>query len=508
MLIAYDLGTGGVKASLHDDDMATLAKTFIEYPTYYPAPKRHEQRPDSWWAGVVASTQSLLRRSGAGKETIRCLALSGHSLVAVPVDGNGTPLQRQVPIWSDSRAEEQAARFFRSVDEQEWYMKTGNGFPAACYSLFKLMWLRDNEPELFSRIHKVMGSKDYVNFRLTGVIATDHSYVSGSGGYDLLRKRMEPAYLAAAGLPERIFPDILSPHTIIGGITDAASAEIGLPAGLPVACGGVDNACMALGAVGAAEGRVYTSLGSSSWIPVNSARPILDFDKRPYVFAHIQEDMFTSAFSIFSGGGSLNWVRNTITHDLRDVENPFRLLDELAASAPAGSNGVIFNPSLAGGTSQDKSPNIRGAYLGLYLGTTRQDLARAAMEGIALNLKLSYDFMREQVALSDRLLICGGGSKSRFWLQMFADVFGVEIVKTTVDQDAASLGAAAVAARAVGLWPDYGGIDALHRVERRCLPDAVNHGVYRRLLPVFRKTAEYLADMGDMMAAAGDMNQS
>lgn len=499
MIIAYDLGTGGVKASLYTDELETLAKTFVEYPTYYPTPKRHEQQPEDWWNGVVQSTRTLLEKSGGSADTVQCLSVSGHSLVSVPVDAKGNLLQAQVPIWSDSRAEEQATRFFETIEERQWYMKTGNGFPAPCYSLFKLMWLKENEPELFAAINKVMGSKDYINFRLTGAIATDHSYASGSGAYSLKKRRMKPSYLEVAGIPESIFPDIVPSHTIIGHITPDAAEEIGLPVGTPVACGGVDNACMALGAVGPDEGRVYISLGTSSWIPVNSARPILDFEKKPYVFAHIQEDMYTSAFSIFAGGSSLNWVRNTITHDLRNADNPFQLLDELAATSPAGSNGILFNPSLAGGTSQDKSAHIRGAYLGLHLGTTRQDLVRAAMEGITLNLKLSHDFMLEQVDLSNHLLICGGGGKSRFWLQMFADVFGLEIVKTNIDQDAASLGAAAIAARAIGLWTDYGGINALHRVAHRCRPDADNHHVYQKLLPVFRKSAEYLADVGDLI---------
>lgn len=499
MIIAYDLGTGGVKASLYTDALETAAKAFVEYPTYYPTTKRHEQRPEDWWKGVKQSTRMLLEQSGASADAVRCVSLSGHSLVAVPVDAKGNLLQQQVPIWSDSRAEEQAARFFETIEEREWYMKTGNGFPAPCYSLFKLMWLKENEPDLFASIHKVMGSKDYINFRLTGRIATDHSYASGSGGYSLMQKRMKPNYLEVAGIPERIFPDIVSSHTIIGSVTADAAGEIGLPAGTPVACGGVDNACMALGAVGPAEGGVYVSLGTSSWIPVNSARPILDFEKRPYVFAHIQEDMYTSAFSIFAGGSSLNWVRNTVTHDLRNADNPFQLLDELAAASPAGANGILFNPSLAGGTSQDKSPNIRGAYLGLHLGTTRQDLIRSAMEGITLNLKLSHDFMLEQVDLSNHLLICGGGSKSRFWLQMFADVFGVKILKTNIDQDAASVGAAAIAARAIGLWEDYSGIEGLHKVAHECTPDANNHTVYQRLLPVFKRASEYLADVGDMM---------
>lgn len=227
MIIAYDLGTGGVKASLYTDALETAAKAFVEYPTYYPTTKRHEQRPEDWWKGVKQSTRMLLEQSGASADAVRCVSLSGHSLVAVPVDAKGNLLQQQVPIWSDSRAEEQAARFFETIEEREWYMKTGNGFPAPCYSLFKLMWLKENEPDLFASIHKVMGSKDYINFRLTGRIATDHSYASGSGGYSLMQKRMKPNYLEVAGIPERIFPDIVSSHTIIGSVTADAAKKSG-----------------------------------------------------------------------------------------------------------------------------------------------------------------------------------------------------------------------------------------------------------------------------------------
>ena len=498
-LIAYDLGTGGVKASLYDQELKTLAKVFIEYETEYPGPNMHEQRPEAWWQGVVQSTAQLLEQSGTAPEEVACVSLSGHSLVSVPIDGKGRVLQDRVPIWSDTRAQEEAADFFTRVDETQWYMTTGNGFPAPCYSIFKLMWLKKHEPDVFSRTFRVLGSKDYINFRLTGEIATDWSYASGTGAYDLRRHCMREDFLEAAGLPRSLFTEPGAPHQIVGRVTAEAAAETGLCAGTAVACGGVDNACMALGAVGPAAGRVYLSLGSSSWLPINSQQPVLDPVTRPYVFAHIQEELYTSAFSIFAGGSSLRWARETLCRDITDEERAYQIMDGWAERVPVGSNGIFFNPSLAGGTSQDKSIHIRGAFMGLHLGTTREDMVRATMEGIALNLRLSLETLARSTKLSEQLLMCGGGSKSPFWMQMFADVFRMTINKSNIDQDAASIGAAAISARALGWWKDYSGVDALHHIQRSCRPDPERAAQYEKLLPVFRRICDMAADLGDFM---------
>ncbi|MDR1292004.1 MAG: pentose kinase [Clostridiales Family XIII bacterium] len=500
-IISYDLGTGGVKASLHGGDMKTMAKSFMEYDTYYPAPMLHEQRPEDWWDGVCASTKSLLEETGTRAEEIGCVALSGHSLVAVPLSASGAPLMDRVPIWSDGRAGDEARAFFGTVDEKQWYLTTGNGFPSYTYTIFKLMHLKRNAPDIFSRIYKVAGSKDYINYRLTGELATDRSYASGSGGYDLREGKLVDEYWDAAGIDRGIFPDIRPSHSVVGRVLPDAAGATGLMEGTLVACGGVDNACMALGTVGAADGRVYLSLGSSSWIPANSSEPILDFVKRPYVFSHIADGMYTSAFSIFSGGSSLKWVRDNICPDIAGDADAYALMDSMAASSPLGANGVYFNPSLAGGTSQDKSVNIRGAYVGLHLGATKNDLVRAALEGIALNLKLSYEFMKQKARIEDKLLITGGGSRSRFWLQMFADVLGVDVVKTNIDQDAASTGAAAIAARASGLWGDYSGVDALHEAEFVCSPDPVRSKGYEKISEKFCIVMDALADVGDALLA-------
>jgi xylulokinase len=426
--------------------------------------------------------------------------MSGHSLVTVPVDKDLNVLMDTVPIWSDSRASAESKRFFESVDPREWYMTTGNGFPAPLYSIFKIMWLKKRRPDIYERTCKFLGSKDYINFRLTGEIATDFSYASGIGAYDLKKRALNADYLAAAGIRPDFFPDIAPSHQIIGHVTRAASLETGLAEGTAVVCGGVDNSCMALGALGPAEGRVYVSLGSSSWIPANSREPILDPVKKPYVFAHIEEGMFTSAFSIFSGGNSLRWIRENLCKDITDDDAAYRIMDELADKVPVGANGVIFNPSLAGGTSQDKSVNIHGAFLGLHLGASRDDMIRAAMEGIAMNLKLSLDSLKEHARLDDVLLVCGGGSKSGIWLQMFADIFGIDILKSSIDQDAASVGAAAIAMSGIGAWSGYEKIESLHKNQELYRTDWEKHERYAVLRDIFAHTASVLADIGDYLS--------
>lgn len=498
-IISYDLGTGGVKASLYDSQLNTLAKSFIEYKTTYPHPDFHEQAPADWWNGVVASTRKLLQESGVDATSVAGIALSGHSLVTVPIGKNGEELLERVPIWSDTRAKQEAEQFFSTISEESWYLRTGNGFPPPCYSIFKLMWMKKHQPEVYEATNKVLGSKDYINYKMTGILRTDHSYASGTGAYDLHNHQMCPELLEAAGIRPDIFPEIVDSAQIIGSLTEQAAHELGLLQGVQVACGGVDNACMALGSVGCRPGRVYTSLGSSSWIAVNSTKPVLNEKTKPYVFAHIAPGMYTSAFSIFAGGSSLRWVRDTLCKDLLDREDPYQAMTEEMLKEPIGAGGVFFNPSLAGGTCQDKSVHIKGAFLGLNLGTSRGAIIRAAMEGIAMNLKLSLDNLVTATPISDTLQFCGGGSKNPAWMQMFADIFGKKILKTNIDQDAASLGAAAIIARAMSMIDSYDAVDAMHRPERICTPECNAHKSYQKLLTQFQHASDLLADFGDWL---------
>jgi len=503
-IISFDLGTGGNKASLYDGQGHCLASAFVPYATDYPRVGWHEQRPQDWWDAVVASTRELLQSSGVDPAQVVCLGISGHSLGAVPVGVDGALLREATPIWSDIRAEREVEEFFQNIDPDEWYLTTGNGFPAACYTIFKVMWYRDHEPEMFQRIHKILGTKDYINFKLTGVLKTDFSYASGTGIYDLQAWGYNPRFIQASGIPAEVWPEIVPSTQVLGELRPDVAALLGLNAGTKVVCGGVDNSCMALGAKNIRAGRVYTSLGSSAWIAVSAGQPVLDKKYKPYVFAHVIPGMFTSAVSIFSAGTSFTWVKDNICDGLAAEAKTahgdvYELMNEVAKTAPVGSNKLLFNPSLAGGTSQDDSVHIRGAYIGLDLKHGKPELIRSAMEGIAMNLRLRLDLLRKYTRLEDEILFVGGGAKSRFYLGIFSDVFNARILKTTIDQDAGALGAAAIAAVGCGLWPDFERIDGLHEIVDVVEPDQENNKKYEALLPVFELATQYQAKISDLL---------
>jgi len=503
-ILSFDLGTGGNKASLYDEDGHCLANAFVPYTTLYPQVGWHEQRPEDWWKAVVESTRKLLNDSGADKKDIVCLGISGHSLGAIPVDKDGNLLRETTPIWSDIRAQKEVEDFFKKVDPDEWYLTTGNGFPAACYTIFKVMWYKKHEPELWRQVKQILGTKDFINFKLTGKFNTDYSYASGSGIYNLKLWKYEDRFISASGIPAEVWPEIVPSTQILGEILPEIAKTLGLNEGVKVVCGGVDNSCMALGAKNIREGRVYTSLGSSAWIAVSSDQPVLDKKYKPYVFAHVMPKMFTSAVSIFSAGTTFNWVKDNLCSELveqgdKENEDVFGLMNQEAARAPVGSNKLLFNPSLAGGTSQDASVHIRGAYIGLDLKHGKADLIRSAMEGIAMNLRLRLDLLRKYTRLEDEILFVGGGAKSKFYLGIFADVFNTRIVKTNIDQEAGALGAAAIAAVGCGLWKDFSQIDELHRIETVVEPDERNNRVYEELLPIFELAADYQAKVSELL---------
>ena len=361
---------------------------------------------------------------------------------------------------------------------------------------------------MFRAIHKIVGTKDYINYKLTGRLATDYSYASGSGVYDLLAWDYSDELLAAAELPRSLLPEIVLSQQILGPLTPAAAGELGLPREVQVACGGVDNSCMALGARNAAEGRVYASLGSSSWIAVSSSRPLLDERAKPYVFTHVVPGMFTSAVSIFSSGTSLKWVRDQLCGNLaegalRPWQRPLRRDDRFGRTVARRRQGTFVQPQsgrrFGAGCQCEHPRGLAGSRSAAYPGRR----IRATLEGIALNLRLALDELRRLGPVGGEMVVVGGGSRSKLWRQIFADAWEIDILKTNVGQEAGSLGAAAVAAVAAGLWDDFSRIDRVHELQERAVPCPEHVRIYRRLLPVFRQAAFDQSRLGDMLAGVG-----
>jgi len=495
-VISYDLGTGGLKAGLYQTDGISAGFEFVAYPTYYPKPDWHEQRPLDWWQAVCLSTKTLLQKSGVSASDVAAIAASGHSLVAAPIGHDGCLLLESVPIWSDRRAKSEAADFFKRVDYEKWYLTTCNGDPPETYSVFKLMWLKKHHPDIYARTQAALGSKDFINYKLTGQIATDYSYASGSGVFDLQHWCYKPAYIEAAGLKPQLFVEPKASQALVGVVIAEAAELCGLCEGTQVFCGGVDNACMALGTTGMGNGRVYTSLGSSAWIAVSADKPILDVKKLPFVFAHIEKGYYTSAVSIFAAGSAYRWAKETLCTDL--TGDVYEQMNALAAESPAGANGVMFNPSLAGGSSQEPSEALEGAFFGLKLSSSRADILRAILEGVALSLgTCCLSMIDPMIEHNDTMILCGGGAKSDLWMQIFADIYNKKIVIANVDQDAASLGAAAIALRGTTFWQDYTPLDALYQVQKKFIPIEANRERYAVIAKRFTQWISALAVIHD-----------
>jgi xylulokinase len=503
---AFDLGTGGVKAAIFRPDGTCIAEEVVSYRTFYPSSSCHEQRPEDWWEAICASLRILFENAAVKAGDIRAIAVSGHSLGCLPLDENGALLQEFVPIWSDGRAVAEAEDFFTRVDPNTWYRTTGNGFPAPLYTVFKAMWLRRNAPDIFARTRTIIGTKDYINLRLTGRIATDPSYASGTGVYDLKAGRYACELVEAAGLSRDLFAPIIASTDVLGEVLPDIAERLGLSPRVKVVAGGVDNSCMALGGRTFLEGDAYASMGSSSWITVSASEPLLDDRVRPFVFAHVAPGMFISATSIFSSGTSFNWVTDTLLPDVKHAAEVAGMdvhdaLFRLAGEAPAGARGLIFVPTLGGGTSFEGGPAVRGGFVGLDLQHGRADILRATLEGVALGLRIALDELRRMTAIGPEMIIVGGGARSAFWRQVFADVFDCTIVKTRVDQQAAALGAAALAFVGMGLWEDFLPIRALHVPEGRSEPAPDARTVYRAALAAYRLAAEQQHELSGALAA-------
>ena len=485
-VLAYDFGTGGIKASVYRPDGECLVSHFATYETHYPKPGWHEQNTGDWWRATVDATQALLAEWDGAADSIEAIGISGHSLGLIALDESGQLLRQNAIIWSDSRPDVQPEQFFANVSEEEWYMTTGNGFPASLYTALKIMWLRDNEPEVFGKLRTVLGSKDYINYRMTGVMKTDYSYASGCGAWDLNAWCYSDTLLAAAGLDRSIFPDAGSSSEVIGTLTEQAAGELGLPASVKVVAGGVDNSCMALGARAFRDGDVYNSMGSSSWIAVTDSKPLLDFKTRPYVFAHIAPEKFTSAIGVFSTGSSFRWIKEQLCGDLT-----FEAMLTQAADSPLGAGGVMFLPSMAGGSSLDPSQNVRGGFAGLDLGASRGDMLRAAVEGIAMAQAVALRQLEKLAPLSSEMLAVGGGARSDFWMQIYADMYNKKMIRSQVGQQAAALGAAAAGFVGLGVWSDYSPIADIHKISDATEPIAENTAQYDKRMAIFRVVTGY-----------------
>jgi xylulokinase len=358
---------------------------------------------------------------------------------------------------------------------------------------------------MFNKTFKFLGTKDFINMKMTGQFATDFSDASFSGVYDLVNWKYSEELVEATGVPFEKLPELNSSTKVIGELQPHPAKELQLTAGIPVVLGGYDGSCTAVGAGNITENRVYNYIGSSSWISVASNKPLFEKSIKPYIYAHVIPHMYNSTVSIYSAGSTYQWIRNNICSDIvhaaqKTNVDPYVLMEQEAKKAPLGSNKLLFNPSLMGGSTIHPSPHIRGAYIGLGLSHQKSDLIRSVMEGVALDLRMVLDAFRSLGITANEIRIVGGGSKSPLWRQIFSDIYDARIIRTNVGQEAAALGAATIGGVGVGIWKDFSIVDEILEVIDILSPEPDNVSEYKKVLTLYKYTVEKLLEIGERMA--------
>lgn len=472
-ILSHDLGTSGNKAALYAEDGSQHGSATVSYPSRFFNGTWAEQNPDDWWRAVCESTRRLLAESNVAPEDIAVVSLSGQMMGCTPVDGAGRALGPSI-LYCDQRATTEADALLRKIPLNEFYAITGHRVSAS-YTLEKAMWLRAHEPDVFARMRKTLCAKDYINCRLTGVMKTDFSDASGTNAFDLNAFRWSERILEAAELDPSLFPEAVDSPTIIGEVTREAAAETGLRAGTPVAAGGGDGSAAGVGVGCVKPGSAYNCLGSSSWIALTVKNPVVDPEMRTMNWAHCVPGYLHPSGTMQTAGSSFKWL----AEQLAEKGSGFAEIDRIIESVPAGSNGLFFLPYLLGERTPWWNPDARGAFIGLNLASTRADMMRAVMEGVAMNLGYIADIFRSQVPI-DRLTVIGGGSQSRIWREILADACACEIQTISSKADATSLGAAIIGGVACGMFKDFSVVDRFIRPDQTLKPDPARAEFYRK----------------------------
>ena len=495
-ILAHDLGTTGNKATLFSVEGELGASALFEYPVSYPHNSQVEQDPGDFWKAVCLSTKELLEKSGVPAADVAGVSFSGQMMGCLLVDREGKPL-RPIIIWADTRAGEQAGEMEKKLGMEYVYRTTGHRISAS-YSAAKLLWVRDNESDIYRRVSKMLLAKDYIIYKLTGNYVTDYSDASGTNLFDLVKRDWDDKILGELGIDRSLLPEPHPSSDIAGYITAGAALETGLLEGTPVVIGGGDGSCASVGAGVVNEGSAYNVLGSSSWISLASKTPLYDPLMRTFTWIHLDPELYTPCGTMQAAGYSYNWYRNTLCQDeMNRAKNagvsPYKLIDEGIQQSRPGSGGLVYLPYLLGERTPRWDHDARGALMGLSISSGKGDISRAILEGVGFNLKIILNILEKGVPNGiNEVFIIGGGAKGDVWLQILADIWQKPLHAPLYREEATSLGAAIAGGVGIGAFKDYEVIKKINRIEKTIKPNAALAGQYEELFSIFDESYESL----------------
>lgn len=446
-VLGLDLGTSGVKAALVDLKGRVLRSHSSPLKLHSPRPGWAEQDPEAWFEAACASARAVLR--GFKPSKVLALGVSGQMHSSVFLDAQGKVI-RPALLWCDGRTTRECGDISRRLGERLLARTAGNAAFEG-FTLPKLLWLKREEPAAYRRLSKLLLAKDYIRFRLSGEFLSEPSDASGTLMFDIFKGRWSGDILKGMGISEGLLPFIGRSEAVLGRLDSKGARALGLLEGTPIAGGGADNACGALGVGVVKGGEAVASWGTSGTVLSVTPRPMVDPGLRAHAFCHASEGLYYSMGVMLSAGAAWDWFKREFARDLKGPGADLRLNQEAAGVEP-GAKGLTFLPYLQGERTPHRDAQARGAFAGFSLAHGRAEASRAVLEGICFGLKDSLEILRSGLGLKiGRVLLTGGGARSPLLRRLQADIYGLPVQRVTREEGPV-FGAALLAAVAVGAF--------------------------------------------------------
>ena len=508
VIVAVDAGSSGCRAILFDLEGRALAGAHQPYKPDYLPDGGVEQDAETWWEALCTTTRAVLAQ--APEVRLLALGLTSKRSSVIPLGPDGSPLRKAI-LWQDRRTRTQCAELEKRFGAETLYQRTGLVLHTY-FTLPKLLWLHDHEPDLVRRTTAFAMVHDFLVGRLTGRVLTDPSQASRTMLYDLGTGAWAPDLCEAAGVRVEQLPEIVPPGSVVGAITPGAARETSFPEGLPVVSAGGDQQAAALGTGADTDGVVSVVTGTGSFVVAPVDAPRLHPERRTLCTAHVVPGQFTCEAGIFTTGAVYRWLRELLWHpevrgvpEGEDAPDPYERLEELLARTPPGADGLVLVPHFTGSAAPTGTPRRRASLWGSRQGHGPGHLARAVAEGVACEIAKNLAQIERLGVPVRELRASGGAYRSRSWLGIQADVFEQPVVKNAVEETAA-LGAAVLAATAVGA---HASLEAAREAMVRpqmlapVRPDPVTFPTYRRLREVHDRVYAALHEAGIYAHLAG-----
>lgn len=510
--IGFDLGTSGLKAVLVDEDGRVVRSARQSYPLHVPAAGWAEQDPDLWWQALLTVTGPLLE----GGPAPDAVGLAGQMHSAVVLGPEDTPLCPAI-LWNDQRTLGECADVEKRVGAAlaSW---TGNRLRTA-FTASKILWLRRHHPDLYARLRAVLLPKDFLRLRLTGVLATDVTDASGTGLFDVQRRRWSGEALAALAIAPGWMPEAHESPTLVAAVDHDGAASSGLRVGTPVAAGAGDQAAAALGSGAVIPGMLSITLGTSAAVQLATAVAVPDPNGVFQTFCHALPGTWQLMAGVLSGGGSFDWygrlagIARPGSPESADGGVDFELMCQMAEAVPPGAEGLLFLPYLTGEGAPHLDPEARGAWFGLTRRHDHRHLARAVIEGVAFAVRGVVEAAEALAGTTREIRVSGGGGRGQIWLKTFANVLGRRI--TAVGAGDSSACGAALLALAAATGRDARTLAAAWAPPGQPIdpePGAIaryeaHYAVFRDLYPATRHLMHRLSELDRSGARTRDVNQ-